>query len=52
MAWPPNWRGWPISGSLDYLRRHAWRPGNLLLRSLADHAPVNYISAVLGLRGS
>ncbi len=38
------------AGSLGYLRRHAWRPGTVLLRSLADHAPVNYISAVLGLR--
>lgn len=38
------------AGSLAYLRRHAWRPGNVLLRSLADHAPINYVSAVLGLR--
>lgn len=38
------------AGSLGYLRSHAWRPGTVLLRSLADHAPVNYISAVLGLR--
>lgn len=38
------------AGSFGYLRRHAWRPGNVLLRGLADHAPVNYISAVLGLR--
>lgn len=38
------------AGAFDYLRRHAWRPGNVLLRGLADHAPINYVSALLGLR--
>lgn len=40
------------AGGFDYLRRHAWRPGNVLLRGLADHAPINYVTAVLGLRES
>lgn len=26
------------------------RPGNCLLRNLADHAPINYVSAILGIR--
>ena len=34
----------------DYLARCAGRPGNVLARELADHAPINYISAVLGVR--
>lgn len=38
------------AGAFDYLARHAWRPGNVVLRGLADHAPVNYVSALLGLR--
>jgi len=25
-----------------------WRSGNVLLRALADHAPINYVSALLG----
>jgi hypothetical protein len=35
---------------LDYLIKYAWRFGNVALRDLADHAPVNYASAVLGER--
>lgn len=27
----------------DYLRDYAWKPGNELLRDLADHAPINYV---------
>jgi len=34
----------------EYLIQHAWRIGNVGLRDLADHAPVNYVSAVLGER--
>ena len=33
-----------------YRREHAWRWGNVPLRSGADHAPVNYLSALLGRR--
>ena len=33
-----------------YRRKHAWRPGNVPTRAGADHAPVNYVSAVLGRR--
>jgi hypothetical protein len=36
-----------------YLLRHAWKVWrNVLVRDLADHAPVNYVSAVLGRRDS
>lgn len=34
----------------DYLIKYAWRIGNVALRDLADHAPVNYVSAILGER--
>lgn len=38
--------------SRDYLLRYAWRWGNVLVRNLADHAPINYVTAVLGIRGA
>jgi pimeloyl-ACP methyl ester carboxylesterase len=34
----------------DYLARCAGRPGNVAARELADHAPINYVGAVLGVR--
>ena len=30
----------------EYLLEHAWRLGNVLTRDLADHAPINYVSAL------
>lgn len=27
-----------------------WRTGNVPWRALADHAPINYVSALLGAR--
>lgn len=27
----------------DYLRDYAWRTGDVMLRDLADHAPINYV---------
>jgi Lipase (class 3) len=30
-----------------YLAQYAWQPGNVGLRDLADHAPINYVSALL-----
>lgn len=34
-----------------YLKKHAWKVWrNVLFRELADHAPINYVSAVLGVR--
>lgn len=33
----------------DYLLTHAWHTKNVGFRSLADHAPVNYVHALLGL---
>jgi hypothetical protein len=29
-----------------YMYRWAWRPGTVWVRDLADHAPINYVSAV------
>ena len=34
----------------DYWHEFSFQPGNVLLRDLADHAPVNYLSATLGRR--
>jgi hypothetical protein len=30
----------------DYLVQYAWKTGNVALRDLADHAPINYITAI------
>ena len=35
----------------EYLLKHAWRRGTVEMRELADHAPINYVSALLGKRG-
>ena len=41
------------AGRAEYLRQHAWKVWrNVLVRELADHAPINYVSALLGLRGN
>jgi hypothetical protein len=38
-------------GRRDYRRRHGWKFWrNVLTRRLADHTPINYVSAVLGRR--
>lgn len=34
-----------VAGS-EYIVEYAWRSGNLAVRELADHAPINYVSAV------
>lgn len=39
-----------VKARLDYWRKYGLRPRNVPLRSGADHAPVNYISALLGRR--
>ena len=39
-----------LRARLAYLWRWAWRPGNVWTRDLADHAPVNYFSALSQLR--
>jgi len=33
-----------------FLARYAWRPGNVRLRDLADHAPMNYVWPVAAMR--
>ena len=30
----------------EYLAKYAARPGNVLVRELADHAPINYVRAL------
>ena len=35
----------------DYLAKYATRPGNVLVRELADHAPINYVRALLPAPG-
>jgi Lipase (class 3) len=34
----------------EYLLKVAWRPGTVPVRDLADHAPINYVSAVWQMR--
>ena len=36
----------------SYWRTHSFGRGNVWLRDLADHAPINYLSAVTGARGT
>ena len=33
-----------------YLVHHSFLPGTVFVRDLADHAPINYVSGVMGLR--
>jgi hypothetical protein len=35
-----------IIASSEYLAEYAWRNGNLAVRELADHAPINYVTPV------
>ena len=35
----------------EFLLKYAFQVGNVGARELADHAPINYVSAVMGLRG-
>ena len=30
----------------DYLLQYAWKSGNVAVRDLADHAPINYVTAI------
>lgn len=41
-----------LKASARYLVRHAFLPGTVFSRDLADHAPINYVSGVMGLRAS
>lgn len=35
---------------LGFFRRHLFRRGRTVSRTLSDHAPINYVSALLGIR--
>jgi hypothetical protein len=37
-------------GKTAYLLEYAFRKGTMFTRDLADHAPINYVSAVMGVR--
>ncbi|HEV8582865.1 MAG TPA: lipase family protein [Thermoanaerobaculia bacterium] len=34
------------AGREDYFQQHAWKKGNVAIRDLADHAPINYVYAL------
>ncbi len=36
-----------LRARVEYLIKHAWRYKNLPMRDLADHAPINYVSALV-----
>ena len=48
---PPEWvmAGDQLAGHADYVRNYVWRPGTNASRSLADHTPMNYVSAIAGV---
>ena len=35
-------------GREEYVLQYAWKIGNVAVRELADHAPVNYVSGIIG----
>jgi hypothetical protein len=35
-----------VAAESDYLLKYAWKVGNVGVRDLADHAPINYVWAV------
>ena len=35
-----------LQARLEYLVEYAWRTGNVAIRDLADHSPINYVTAV------
>jgi hypothetical protein len=35
-----------VAAECDYLLKYAWKPENIGVRDLADHAPINYVWAV------
>ncbi|HYL86207.1 MAG TPA: lipase family protein [Candidatus Angelobacter sp.] len=35
-----------LRAGISYFFRYAWKPGNVLARNLADHAPINYVTAI------
>ena len=45
---PPMIEADRIQGRARYETEHAWKPGAVLLRELADHAPINYARAFFG----
>jgi hypothetical protein len=39
-----------LSAAEEYFLKYFWRDGNVAARELADHTPINYVSAVMGVR--
>jgi hypothetical protein len=39
-------RGDRLRAFLSYLLKYSWRPGDVAVRELADHAPINYIAVL------
>ena len=37
------------AGREDYFIHHSWRIGEVDVRDLADHAPINYVNVLLNL---
>jgi hypothetical protein len=35
-----------LHASTDYILRYSWISGNVAVRDLADHAPINYVEAL------
>jgi len=39
-----------LRAGIAYFFRYAWRPGDVRVRFLADHAPINYVTAIAAAR--
>ncbi len=39
-------RGDRLRASVSYFLKYSWRPGDVAVRELADHAPINYVAAL------
>jgi hypothetical protein len=35
-----------VHASADYILKYSWISGNVAVRELADHAPINYVEAL------
>lgn len=40
-----------VAAEGDYVLKYGWKPGNVGVRDLADHAPINYVWAVAAAGG-
>lgn len=37
-----------LAARVDFVKQYAWQTGNIMVRDLADHAPINYVRSLIG----